>query len=439
MLRLRGTANSARVDSEVLQAIAQNERRGQDIRSEWDRTSKLWMEFDEELQAENTLRLALDKVLTEHREERKEEVANLERELTLCIGEVDRLREELVAWRKESISPIQVQWQNLDNERQGHENLVEMVKAACRLEASVEHSAEMAVHGLLPDRPKEIFTFEWELLNDDEVMENVPPHHASKYRHNITRAKAYDNIAKDCKAGAEEVLRQLGSGDQRERRAQSDLKTIRTLEEQMKSKRAEFAERKLELGFEEFKEESLDIHGDAAELKQALQQRDKLRDRTGKHMADLEDAESEVHKLASELKNSIAMEDELRTTSKNVFQELCDKQTQAVHAQFNLATSLQEVEDMKEGYRKLRIARQQQREEDDNLSLKFKQEREIMEAKHKLSMDRIEQFARLSSEEMGVIMKTRSKALSNFRAGTKLQLPPVVLDVTQEVLDCRRQ
>ena len=39
-------------------------------------------------------------------------------------------------------------------------------------------------------RPKKIFTFEWELLDDDEVMKDVPPHHASKYRHNITRAKA---------------------------------------------------------------------------------------------------------------------------------------------------------------------------------------------------------------------------------------------------------
>lgn len=117
---------------------------------------------------------------------------------------------------------------------------------------------------------------------------------------------------------------------------------------------------------------------------------------------------------------------------------MCEKQREAVEARYKLASSLENVERQKETSRQRHLIQDRLNMEEENMILDHEHRRETMQKKHEVAMKQQREVAEAQLKEIVMIMNMRKEMLSKHRVGQKLQLPPVILDVTKDVEDFRR-
>lgn len=425
-----------RFQSKVVKAIEQDERQSEKLRKDLRDMLEVLSEVGEQFRTEAAVRVSLEMVLREHTEIRQEKVDQLQRRILDAQREVEEKVHAYTVCR-ESLLHVEQRVTALVGSYEQDHSTIEQVVIGCHINVAVADLVEMVVHGSLPVRNEKIFSKPWKMCSED-VLQDVPYHLASKYWHDLVRAVALDNIELDCQQGALALLEQSGPSEKRQERAKAELPVTRKFQAELQSHLADCLEWQGLSDFEVHCGEPLRLFADDPALREALHAVDSVRNSCNDLLDNLERALAEVGRLVLTLSGQVSKEEDLRARGKELFKKLCEKQVHAVEARHKLAPGLEAVDAQKEQYRKRRLSQERSKMEEEKRGLEHAQRREIMQVKHAAAMAQHRKLAELQKKEIENIMRLRKQALKGHHVGQRLQLPPVILDVTRVLWDCRK-
>lgn len=423
--------------TEVHHSMRQNETHAEDLCHELRGMLDLLLEMGQQLRAEADVRTEVKAVLQAHTELRQRKLEMLQSEIEDAQRQVEARTDAFARYNRECVLPGEARGAELVDDHQRDVSTLEQVEASCQISVGVDDCVEMIMHGHMPERPEKIFPKPLKVCGQD-VLDHVPHHLVRKYERDINRAIACDNIELDCQQAALALLEQLRPSEERQKKAKVALPAMEKLKSEIQSEVAELREWNSRFSFEEYRGEKLNLLEGDPTLQNAADTLKVMRSSSHHLLETVEQALANVENLVSMLSNHIDKEIDLRDRGQELFKKLCEKQREAVEARYKLASSLENVERQKETSRQRHLIQDRLNMEEENMILDHEHRRENMQKKHEVAMKQQREVAEAQLKEIVMIMNMRKEMLSKHRVGQKLQLPPVILDVTKDVEDFRR-